>query len=178
MAGETQTILIPAQELATGEAAAIRKGAIAAVVAKASKELNLPPTRLIVRDIRPKEDIGYTYATWFELTGSSSATYETMTTGSMAVSRYIGIYGIKDDSPSYNVSKIRVKVGNSIKSIWQLQNLYAGENESRIGFVPNVVVIPPSTPYTIERYVLQTASPAQIILKGFVVEPIGKVYSP
>lgn len=173
----TEIQLIPMQELATGQTAAIRNGAIAAVLAEVSKKLRISPEKLVVRDIRPKEDLDYTYTTWFESTGATAAQYETMSSGTMSDRRFIGLYGVKDDSEVTNVTKIRIKVGNSVKAIWHLQNLYS-EGGPRIGFCPSVVIIPQNSPYTIERYIHNASSPAQIILKGFVVEPYGKVLSP
>ena len=170
--------LIPQAELATGQAAVIRNGAIAAVLAEASRVLRLPVEKLVVRDVQPGVDVGYAYSTWDEVTGSSTATYETMTSGTMSDRRYVGIYGVKDDSEGVNVTKLRIKVGNSIKAIWHLENLYSVNGGPRIGFSPSVVVIPPATPYTIERYVYVAAASAQIKLKSFVVEPYGKVLSP
>jgi len=176
MASEIQ--LIPQAELATGESAAIRKGAIAAVKAMVSRELNLPEDKLVVRDIQPSVDLGYTYSTWDEVTGASTAAYETMTSGTMSDRRYVGIYGVKDDSEGVNVTKIRIKVGNSIKSVWHLENLYSVNGGPRIGFAPSVVVLPQNMPYAIDRYVYVAAASAQIKLKGFVVEPYGKTLSP
>lgn len=173
----TEIQLVPMQELATGQAAAIRNGAIAAVIAVASRVTKLSPDRLVVRDIRPKEDLDYTLTTWFEVTGATAAQYETMSTGTMGDGRFTGIYGIKDDSEVINVTKIRINVGNSIKAIWHLQNLYSTSGP-RIGFSPSVVIIPQNTPYTIQRYVQNASSPAQLVLRGFVVEPYGKVLSP
>ena len=179
----TETQLIPIQELGKGQAASIRNGAIAAVVQKASVELKISPDKLIVRGIRPKEDLDYTLATWYEKSGASTAVYETMSTGAGTATkdkdRYIGIYGVQDESSEINCPKIRLKVGNSIKAIWMLQDLYSENGEGpRIGFSPSVVIIPPNVPYTIERYVENAASPARIVLKGFVVERFGKTLSP
>ena len=92
--------------------------------------------------------------------------------------RYVGIYGIKDDSECINVTKIRIKVANSTKAIWHLENLYSVNGSPRIGFAPSVTLIPQKTPYTIERYVYVANAPASIVLKGFVVEPAGKVLTP
>jgi len=179
--GAAETQLIPIQELSTGQPASIRNGAIKAVVAKAAVELKIAPDKLLVRAIRPKSDLDYTYETWYEVTGASSATFETMSaggTGSKDKDRYIGIYGIQDESSSINCTLVRIKVGNSIKAIWNLQDLYNDNEGPRIGLSPSVVIIPPSITYTIERYVENTSSPAQIVLKGFIVERIGKTYSP
>lgn len=177
----TEIQLIPIQELATGQAASIRNTAIQAVVSKASTELKLAIDKLIVRDIQPLTglDLDYTYETWYEVTGASTAAYETMSTGTMGADRYIGIYGIRDDSGDFNVTKIKINVGNSDKVIWHLQNLYPMFPDGpKVGFSPSVVILPPNLTYTISRYVVQSGAPAQIVLKGFVVERYGKVLSP
>jgi len=46
-------MLIPLQEMAPGQASAIRNSVMDAVVAKASRELALPENKLVIRDIRP-----------------------------------------------------------------------------------------------------------------------------
>lgn len=174
----SEIMLIPQAELSTGQAAVIRNGAIAFVLGKASTELKLPEDKLVVRDIQPSVDVGYTYSTWDEVTGATAATYESMTSGTMSDMRYVGIYGVKDDSEGVNVTKIRIKVGNSIKAVWHLENLYSVNGGPRIGFAPSVVLLPQNMPYAIDRYVYVAAASAQIKLKGFVVEPYGKVLSP
>jgi len=179
--GAVETQLIPIQEMSTGQPAVIRNGAIKAVVAKAAFELKISPDKLLVRALRPKSDLDYTYETWYEVTGATGAAYETMSTGgtsSKDKDRYIGIYGVQDESYEINCPLVRIKVGNSIKAIWNLQDLYADGDGPRIGFSPSVVIIPPSVPYTIQRYVENTYSPASITLKGFIIERIGKTYSP
>lgn len=172
--------LIPIAELATGQAAAIRNGAISAVLQRAVPVLRVSQDKIIVRDIQPYSggDLDFTYRTWYETTGASANVYETMTSGTISDRRFIGIYGIKDSAEYASVSKIRIKVGNSIKAIWQLEGLYSLNGGPRIGFSPSVVLIPPNTPYTIERFVLDASAPTQIVLKGFVVEAYGKVLSP
>ena len=175
----TEIQLIPQAELATGQASAIRNGSVAAVVSMASRIFRLPKDKLVVRDIRPKEDLDYTYATWDEKTGATASLYETMMTKTIAQKRFIGIYGVMDDSPDVNVSKIKITVGNSIKAIWNLENLYEmNENGPRIGFSPTVIMFPELTPCLVQRYVLNASTSANLVLKGFVVEPYGKVLSP
>jgi len=143
----TETQLIPFAELSTGQASAIRNGSVAAVVALATKILREPANKLIVRDIRPKEDLDFTRATWLETTGATVDVYEDMTAGTLADRRFIGIYGIEDDTDAYNVSKLRIKIGNSIKSIWMLENLYSYNAGPRIGFTSSTIIIPMNTPY-------------------------------
>ena len=172
-----ETQLIPIQELSTGQASAIRNGAIRAVVTMASKQLKISPDKLLVRPIQPKNDLDYSLATWYEVTGATTAAYETMSTGTMAADRFIGIYGVQDESSVINCTLLKFSVGNSIKAIWNLQDLYS-ELGPRVGFSPSVVVIPQNIPYTISRYVENIYAAASIVLKGFVVERVGLILTP
>ena len=173
----TLTHLIPASELAQGQAGAIRNQVIEKMVAMASKEGNLAIDKLIVRDIRPAGDLDYGTEDWFENTGATTGTYETMTTGTSADGRWIGIYGIKDDSDTAgSCSMIKFNIGGADRVIWSLQSL--NEDDGFVGISPAGVVIPQRTPYTISRYVIRASRAAHLVLKGVVVEARGLVVSP
>ena len=171
-----QTQLIPASELAEGQAAAIRNEVIRNVLRTAVAQLKLPEDKLVVRDIRPLADLDYTYEDWRETTGAAANTYETMSTGTLADQRWIAIYGVKMDADSPSCSMLKFNVGGGDRAIWQLQAL--GAKDDYVGISPNAVVIPPNAPYTISRYVRSISQTANIVLKGVVVEPRGKVISP
>jgi len=177
--GATEVQLIPQAELATGQAAAIRNTAIAAVVNQAASILGKSVSDLVVRDIQPATDLGFSYNTWME-NGGATTGYQTLTTGTMASQRFVGFYGIIDWNEVIGIPLIRVKSGQSIKAVWDLERLYNafGAASPRIGFCPSVVMLPNSTPYTIERYVYTAYASAQIVLIGFTVEPRGKTMSP
>lgn len=178
MAQATEIQLVCLPELSDGQAAYIRNTCIDIVLAKVSKELKMAPEKLIVRDIQPSVDLGYSVASWNEVTGATASTYETMTSGTLADRRFVALYGIKDDSSEVNVSKVKVNIGGSDKTVWQLEALYSANGGARIGLAPTPVLIPQNKPYTISRYVLNTYSAAHIVLKGFVVEPRGRTISP
>lgn len=175
----TEIHLIPAQELSTGQAAAIRNAIIQTVVAKVSKELSIAPDKLVVRDIQPSVDLGLTAASWFIKTGATAGAYETYTSGTMAVSRYAVIYGVIDFTDVMNVSKVKLTIGNSIKAIWNLENLYATATDSaRVGISPSPVVIPQNTLYNISRWVINANATSAITYKGFMVETYARSVSP
>ena len=175
----TENHLIPNQELSTGQAAGIRNAIIESVVAKVAKELSLAPDKLVVRDIQPSVDMGMTAGSWFIKTGATAGAYETLTSGTMAVSRYVVLYGVIDFTDVINVSKVKITIGNSIKAVWNLENLYATSTDSaRVGISPSPVVIPQNTLYKIERWVINANAASAITYKGFVVENIGKTLSP
>lgn len=173
-----EILLIPKDELATGQAAAIRNLAISSTKAGIARILRCSEDELLTRDIQPSVDLGFTYATWNEVTGSTANAYETLTSGTMSDDRYVVIWGVKDVSESINVSKIKINVGGSDKAIWVLEGLYGTQEGTRIGFCPSVIVLPQNLPYTISRYVLNANSPSNIVLKGAVIEKIGKVLTP
>ncbi len=174
-----QVQLIPASELAPGQAAAIRNQAITQLLSDASKYTNYQQDKLIVRDIRPiatTGDLDYTYEDWSETTGATTNTWETMTTGTNVDQRWIGIYGVKIDPDSNAITALRFNIGGSDRVIWVLQSL--GEEDGYTGFCPSVIMIPPNAPYTISRWVRSVTSIDKTVLKGIVVEPRGKVLSP
>ena len=98
--------LIPAKEMAPGQVGAIRNRVIAFVVDKASKELNLSPEKLVVRDIRPATDLalyagGTTTSTvdrWVYDATTTTGNAFTAISGSaqMGDQRYAAIFGVRD----------------------------------------------------------------------------------
>jgi len=177
MATFAEIELIPASELTIGASASIRHAIVASLVAQASKELSLPPDKLVVRDIRPLGDLDYTYEDWMENTGATAGAFETMTTGSMGDQRFVGIYGLKLKGDSADAcSQIRVNVGGGDRIIWHIQSL--SKRDDWIGFCPAGVIIPQNAAYTISRYVRAVSVPFYCQLKGVAVEPRGKLISP
>lgn len=174
--------LIPLSELAPGQAAAIRNSIVDRMVADAVRLLNLTADRLVVRDIRAKDDITlYTGSSaagvedWGCITGTTANAYETMATGTMGDQRFMGIFGLKV-TENLAVSALKFSVGNSERAIWQLQQL--SEEDSYVGFSPSGIIIPAQTIYTISRFVRNVSNLANIVLKGVIVEPRGLVISP
>lgn len=173
------TQLIPASELAPGEASSIRNNFVRRLVEVARLETKLPPDKMVVRDIRPKDDLDYSYQNWSEITGTTNNAYETMSTGAGTATkerdRWIGVFGLQI-SPDPPVALIKFNVGNSDRAVWSLTGLRP--EDGMIGYSPAGVVIPSSTPFTISRYVIQPSLPVTIVLKGVVVEAIGRTVSP
>ena len=168
--------LIPKSELAPGQAAAVRNEIIGQVLQRAANELKMTIDKLVVRDIRPKSDLDYTYEDWRETTGATADAYETMSTGTLADQRWIVIFGVKDDVDNRSCTAIKINVGGADMAIWTLQQL--GEEDNMVGISPGGVVIPPNAPYTISRFVRSASSTSNLVLKGVVIEPRGKVVSP
>jgi len=168
--------LVPLSELDPNGAASIRNAAIKQVLAEAAKALNYPEDRLVVRDIRPDIDLDYGTEDWGEKTGATAGAYETMSTGTNVDQRWMCFYGVQVHADHLSCSMLKFNIGGSDRAIWALQPLKLEDGFA--GYSPAVMVIPPNAPYTISRYVVYANSGAPIVLKGFCVEPRGKVVSP
>lgn len=100
------TQLIPIKEMLPVTVGAIRNQVIEALVAQASHELNLPATDLVVRDVRPFNDLqmysggttASTVDTWaFDTTTTAAAAFVTVTGAKqMGDQRYVAIWGVRD----------------------------------------------------------------------------------
>ncbi|MBW2559620.1 MAG: hypothetical protein JRE40_02070 [Deltaproteobacteria bacterium] len=200
----TNTILTPVQELAAGQVSAIRNAVIDAVVRKASRELALPEEKLVVRDIRAYDDLGFgnntdymASATATNVWGTFKSTdsYVTSAAGggafcdaipdntTMADDRYVALYGVRDwriarpTIPANNVSLIRFTIGVADRCIWDLTKCEAYKNFIA-GITPSAVVIPPKAPYQISPYLIADSIQVCLQLMGVVVEPVGILVTP
>jgi len=175
----TQTQLIPVQEFSPPQIASIRNSVISQLVALASRELSMPDSDLIVRDIHPYTDLGWDYAVgtattttgeqWEHDVTAIVVGYNSLTGAStMADQRYVAIFGIRDlrlgvgatntatavagiPRPLQEVSLVKFTVGGSISAIWNIEGLSAYK-WNQAGFSPAAVVIPQNTSFNIYGY--------------------------
>lgn len=207
MDGVALTQLIPIAELAPGAVGAIRNEVINSLLEQVSRELSLPKSKLVVRDLRPVEDLTlYSTATtattindWIFTTAASTVTgYVNIASTTMADQRYVAIFGVRDLRNVYDgkslvavatvaygrslaqvVSLIKITVGGADKAIWDITKLQAYPNQA-VGISPGAVIIPQNASYAIAFYKANGISGAiaNVMLEGVVVEPRGKVTSP
>ena len=188
--------LTPVQEMAPGAVAAIRNQVIKALQDKASSEMSLRPEDLVVRDIRPIDDLSWcatagTEATendW-KFTGSAANTWDNITVAneSMADERYIAVYGLRDMwyrsnftgttvGPVPTIGLVRISVGGADKVIWDISpaECYAPHVA---GVCSSAIIIPQNVTYQFAVYSNNTNA-MYMALMGFVCEPKGKVIMP
>jgi hypothetical protein len=175
-AGTALTELIPFSELSQGQAAAIRTQVRDNVIQTALTQAKVSADRLVVRDIRPSADLGYTVEDWSLVTGATANAYETMASGTGATDRWIAIYGVKTRPDALTASMLKFTIGGGDRAIWTLQQL--SQEDDYIGISPTGIIIPALSPYVISRWVRVAKSASFIVMKGFVVETRGKVISP
>jgi len=172
------THIIPLRELAPGQVSAIRNQVITQVVAQASKELAMPPSELVVRDVRPLLDLqmrsqGVTTSTserWgTSVTNSVAPSFVTVTgAATMADQRFVALYGVRDRGLNkggsdgataatamwtwqMNFSFVLIQVGGADKVVWDISSLRAYRRENAC-FSSTAVVIPQNAGYNIQYY--------------------------
>jgi len=195
--------LIPIQELSAGQVGAIRNQVEKALKAKASMELKMSPDLLVVRDIRPYDDLkwatdnnatdglaGTALAVnrWDFTTDASVVTWASCIVSASRVmgdQRFVAIYGLRDSRmseptpPAMQCTLWKIVVGNSDKVIWDMSKCYAYKTHA-VGICPSAVIIPQNTQFDIYGYLPTSAGAAVsfVSLEGLLVEPRGKVISP
>lgn len=202
-----ETQMIPTAELAPGAVSAIRESIISQVIALAATELKKNPEDLIVRDIRPYDDLGWatTAAPIVHAAGLTENLWnflsddltnygqfvEMVTTAKtvMADGRFVALFGVKDLRMAQNapvaqaLSELKLHVGGNDRVIWDLQNMQAYPNHLS-AICPSAVIIPQRTIYQIYGYggLSDDGASADIVswlmLEGVVVESRGLVISP
>lgn len=195
--------LIPIQEIAPGQVGAIRNQVERALVAKASTELKMSPDLLVVRDIRPYDDLkwatdnnatdglaGTALAVnrWDFTTDASVVTWASCIVSASRVmgdQRFVAIYGLRDSRmseptpPLMQCTMWKIVVGNSDKVIWDMSKCYAYKTYA-VGICPSAVIIPQNTQFDIYGYLPTSAGAAVswVSLEALLCEPRGKVISP
>ncbi|MCD6362139.1 MAG: hypothetical protein J7M38_14875 [Armatimonadetes bacterium] len=200
----SNVVLTPIQELAPGQVTAIRDSVIKAVVEKASRELSLPESQLVVRDIRAYDDLKFGANTDYMATATStnvwgtfkhSNSYVASAAGggnycdaipdntTMADNRYVAIYGVRDwrmsrpSTVNANISLVKFETGYADRAIWDVTACESYRNFIA-GVTPSAVIIPPRTPYQISPYLIADSVELAFQLMGVVVEPVGLTFVP
>jgi len=175
----TKIHLVPLAEMTPGMAGAIRNQVIDAVVAQASRELSLPPDKLVVRDVLPKTDLGmYEVLTtalatddWIYVQTTLTAnvfTNMTANPATMGDQRFVAIYGVRDKRPAgesssgagtagvaedlmniNSVALVKIIVGGSDKVIWDI-GCTAAYYQNPVALSPTAVIIPQNAAYAIQ----------------------------
>lgn len=199
VASAALTNLIPVEELAPGQVAAIKNEVTKNLIAMAMAQLQMPADNLIVRDIMPQTDLDWgsdattglaqsevTTEIWYLTTDNVLSGYLPLVTNASTTfgdQKFCAIYGIRDCRKSeatvvaQTTSLWKFEVGHSIKAIWDLSKCYAYPHNT-FGICPSAVIIPQNTQYQIYGYSIATNVASWVMLEGIIVEPRGKQVSP
>ena len=180
-----QSALAPAKDLTAAERSDLREATLDRVQQKAAETLK-GHVNLTTRDLIPS-DLGVTNDEWNEVSGIAGDTYEnTAITGSstftLANQRFVGFYGIQDQSPNPIVTKLRLTIGSHINTVISLMHI--AEHTPREGYLRSPIIISENMAVKIERYLrglsgyVTTMGTVRIVFLGFTVEPAGRTTAP
>lgn len=145
------------------------KAGVAELKRRAMRELGLPESEIIVRDLRP-EDIGLSTPQW-TITPTADVWNDYVST-SVADQRFLLINGVH--KVTAYVSQLRITREGKTSAIWNIQ-ANPSLRDCTTFFEP--VIIDQNTLIRIEAYGI-TASAEKLALLGAVCEPRGLVVNP
>lgn len=198
MADISDTYLMPVAELTPGSVSAIRNTARDYLIDETSARLSMPTSQLVVRDIRPIDDLVMcaspsTPATnddW-EYTGGAAHTWEAWSDDdqTMGDQRFVILYGVRDLSMRnqawattavvQDIALVKLDVGNATKAIWDVGCLGAYALSGPAAAVTNnPILIPQNVAYLLKVFTNAGSVVQYLQLMGLVCEPRGKVISP
>jgi len=198
----SQVYLIPVDEMTPGMIANIRNDVIDQVVKLASKELAMPESQLVVRDIQAYTDLGWDYSSdsagtvegWEHSPTSATCGWYTATgAGTMTDQRYVAIFGVRDIRAGLGSTKlasentgfslqtnpfsfIKFNVGGADKAIWDLESLWS--TDAMAGFSPAAIVIPQNDSFNIWTYTQPVQSKATGKIASGFLQLIGVTVEP
>lgn len=201
MADPAYVYLIPIAELAPGAVSAIRNTVKEDLVSTASKELSIPRSDLITRDIRSFTDlkicktsstIGTEY-NWLYTTGSGGVhtwEYWSDEAQTMADNTFVMLYGLREltlrntawqetTPKAQAISLVKIEVGNSTKTIWDAGCLAAyGVSGPAEAICPTGILLPQNVSFQLSVYCNANSTAIYLQAVGIVCEPRGTVISP
>ena len=201
MADPAYVYTIPIAELSPGAVSAIRNEVKEELVSTASKELSIPRSGLITRDIRSFTDLKICQTTsaiateydWLYTTGGSGIhtwEYWSDEDQTMADNTFIMLYGLrefsvrntawKETTPvAQAISLVKIEVGNSTKTIWDAGCLAAyGLTGPAEAISPTGILLPQNVSFQLSDYCNANSAAIYLQAVGIVCEPRGTLISP
>ena len=146
----------------------------AALLQKATKELNLSRAELTVRELRP-EDLGLSTPEWTH-TGTAATWSSIVNAHTMADNRFVGIYGVRyAQTGTQSFSQLEItRAGNTVR-YYHIQGTAYLEDQTQ--YFDDPVTIEQNTTVTIKAYPVTTVTAEKMVLLGLVVEKKGLLVS-
>ena len=168
--------LIPAIEMTIEDVSSIKVQVIDAVMSIATRMTGLTPDQLVIRNILPKTDLGLTneYSETPTLTANDWTNYFTRQLNNQ---QFMVFYAVADLSPDPKATALRFKVGSGggtkTLDVVHLEELFAN-SERADGYLKRPIIYKETQYVNVDVY-SKAAVSEPLILRGFVVEPAGRV---
>ena len=168
--------IMPAIEMTIEDVASIKAQVIDRVMSVATRMTGLTPDQLVIRNILPKTDLGLTNEYWETptLTANDWTNYFTRQLNNQ---QFMVFYAVADLSPDPKATALRFKVGSGggtkTLDVVHLEELFAN-SERADGYLKRPIIYKETQYMNVDVY-SKAAVSEPLILRGFVVEPAGRV---
>ena len=168
--------LLPAIEMTIEDVPSIKSQVIDAVMAIATRMTGLTPDQLVVRNILPKTDLGLTNEYW-ETPTLTPNDWTNYFTKQLENQKFVVFYGVADLSPDPKVTALKFKVGSGdgtkTLDVVHLEELFTN-SERTDGYLKRPIIYKEQQYVNVDVY-SKAAVSEPLVLRGFVVEPAGRV---
>ncbi len=158
-----------------GTAQAAYKKLVDELKAKASAELGVPESELIVRNMRP-EDLEIANSEWYFTAVSAAAWSSLVSSTIIDDNRFVGIYGIHNNEAIDEACQLRIQRMGSYVRYWNVQPIKSFEN--KVGFVDDPFIVDQNTSITIDLWARTASTLTDFSFIGVTVEKEGMVINP
>lgn len=154
-----------------------KERAVKSVVVQEAVEKKIATEKeLVVRDIMPSTDLGYTNEHWSKSVTASANSWATLIDKTLDDDEYITFTGIllHDPGPDQKITFVRFKLGTAtVKAVFSLTKAYVSDYP----YIPFKTPIryKPKERILIEIYTTQANPTVKLEFLGFKVERIGEV---
>ena len=173
-------LLVPLSKITENQYKELIDSIKAKLLNLAAKELNKSPADLVLREVMPMTDLGYTTETWDNENALTATTWTTEISHALDNDEYIAFIGVENQTDDPQVIGMKFKVGSggaTTRDIQMLESLYTEDNHKAMFKDP---IIYKANEYVfIQYYAKATVAAAgeKIGLIAFIVKPYGEEIS-
>ena len=173
-------LFVPVSKITEDQYKAVIDAVKAKLMALAAKELQKSPSELVLREVMPLTDLGYTTETWDNENALTAVTWTKDIGHALDNDEFIAFVGVENQTDDPQVIGIKFKVGSggaTTRDIQMIESLYTEDNHKALFKEP---IIYKANEYIYIEYYAKTAVVAgaeKIGLIAFIVKPYGEEIS-
>lgn len=173
-------LLVPLSKITEDQYKALVDSIKTRLLNLAAKELNKNPSELVLREVMPLTDLGYTTETWDNENALTATTWTKEIGHALDPDEFIAFVGVENQTDDPQVIGIKFKVGSggaTTRDVQMIESLYTEENFKAMFKEP---IIYKGNEYVYIEYYAKAAVAAageKIGLIAFIVKPYGEEIS-
>jgi len=173
-------LFVPVSKITEDQYKAVVEAVKAKLLALAAKELQKPQSELVIREVMPATDLGYTNENWANTQSLTANTWVKEIGHELANDEFVAFVGVQNQTDDPQVIGIKFKVGSAgatTRDLQMIESLYTEDNFKALFKEP---IIYKANEYIYIEYYAKTTVAAggeKIGLIAFIVKPYGEEIS-